>query len=111
MPSTRIKALVAIPVIAVILIGCRVLQPDDNLSCQQRSVLAEASGDSLLREGLEEQARDAYIRAALLRIPEDSLRARLVWKAAESSDSPSVITAQLLLERLDSLAPYRLTLK
>ncbi len=107
MPSTRIKALVIIPVIAAILIGCRVLQPDDNLSCQQRSVLAEASGDSLLLEGLEEQARDAYIRAALLRIPEDSLRARLVWKAAGSSDSPSVITAQLLLERSDSLAPYR----
>ena len=91
----------------MVLIGCRVLQPDDNLSCQQRSILAEASGDSLLREGLEEQARDAYIRAALLRIPEDSLRAGLVWKAAGSSDSPSVITALLLLERSDSLAPYR----
>ncbi|MCK5117753.1 MAG: transglycosylase SLT domain-containing protein [Candidatus Aegiribacteria sp.] len=107
MPSIRIKALVIIPLLAAILIGCRVLQPDDNLSCQQRSILAEASGDSLLREGLEEQARDAYIRAALLRVPEDSLRARLVWKAAGSSDSPSVITAQLLLESSDSLGPYR----
>ena len=111
MPSTGIKLPGIILLIAAALIGCRALQPDenhiDNLSCRQRSILAEASGDSLLREGLEEQARDDYLRAALLRTLEDSLRASLVWKAAGSSDSPSVITAQMLLEQSDSLAPYR----
>jgi len=107
LPSTGIKALVYIPVIAVLLTGCRVRQPDENLSCLQRSIIAEASGDSLLREGLGEQAREAYIRAALLRVSEDSLRLDLAWKAAGSSDSPSIITAQLLLEKPDSLAPYR----
>lgn len=93
------------------LFGCRVLQPDenqvDNDSCLERSLLAEAAGDSLLRQGLGEQARDAYLRAALLRPQEDGMRASLVWKAAASSDSPSEITAQLLLEQSDSLAPYR----
>lgn len=70
-------------------------------------MLAEASGDSLLQAGMKGQAREDYLRAALLRTPEDSLRACLIWKAAGSSDLPSVLTAQLLLELTDSLAPYR----
>jgi len=107
LPSTRNKSGGIVLLIVALVIGCRALQSDENLSCQQRSVLAEASGDSLLREGLEELARDAYIRAALLRTPEDSLRIPLVWKAAGSSDSPSIITALMLLESSDSLAPYR----
>ncbi|MEN8209531.1 MAG: hypothetical protein ABFR50_09810, partial [Candidatus Fermentibacteria bacterium] len=107
MQSTGNKLAGIFVLITAVAIGCRVLQPDENLSCRQRSILAEASGDSLLSEGLEEQARDAYVRAALLRIPEDTLRADLVWKAAGCSDSHSVITAQLLLEYQDSIAPYR----
>ncbi|MBD3278288.1 MAG: transglycosylase SLT domain-containing protein, partial [Candidatus Aegiribacteria sp.] len=42
-----------------------------------------------------------------LRTPGDSVRNELVWKAASVSDSMSVLTAQLLLESSDSLAPYR----
>ncbi|MCD4701400.1 MAG: transglycosylase SLT domain-containing protein [Candidatus Aegiribacteria sp.] len=111
MPSTGNKHAVIVLLLAVALIGCRTLQPDenhvDNLSSLERSILAEFSGDSLLREGLEEQARDAYLRAAMLRTQQDTLRASLVWKAAGSCDLPSLITAQLLLEQSDSLAPYR----
>ncbi|MCD4775600.1 MAG: transglycosylase SLT domain-containing protein [Candidatus Aegiribacteria sp.] len=70
-------------------------------------MLAEASGDSLLQSGMEVRAREEYLRAVLLRTPEDSHRACLIWKAADSSDLPSVLTAQLLLELTDSLAPYR----
>ncbi len=70
-------------------------------------MFAEASGDSLQQAGMVDQAREEYLRAALLRTPEDSLRACLVWKAAGSSDLPSVLTSQLLLELTDSLAPYR----
>ncbi len=111
MPSTGVKPTGIILLIAAALFGCRALQPDenhiDNLSCHERSLLAEASGDSLLSEGLKEEARDAYLIAALLITQEDSLRNGLVWKAAGSSDFPSLITAQLLLEQSDSLAPYR----
>lgn len=104
--QARIFLLLLIP-----LISCTTLQPDgnqwDDMSQAERSRLAEAQGDSLAVSGLNNEAREYFIRAALLRVPGDSLRHDLVWKAAEVSDASSVICAQLLLEQTDSLAPYR----
>jgi len=111
LPGTGVKFLRFILIVSFILIGCRTVQPDENyhgdLSCEQRSLEAEEYADSLLHAGSEDQAREAYLRAALLRNPDDFLRAELVRKAAASSDSPSILTAQMLLENPDSLAPYR----
>lgn len=87
--------------------GCRTVQPEDEQTCTERSLMAESRGDSLLQLGIEDGAREAYLRAALLRSTEDSLRHCLAWKAADVSDSPSLLTAQLLLEQTDSIAPYR----
>ena len=96
---------------SISLIGCTTLQPDgnqpDDLSLEQRSCLAETCGDSLAVIGLNDEARGCFIRAALLRTPEDSLRHDLIWKAADISNASSVICAQLLLEQTDSLAPYK----
>lgn len=106
MPGTGPRAL--IPVLLLCLAaGCRTVQPEEQLSGTERSLAAESSGDSLLRLGIEDEAREAYLMAALLRSTEDSLRHSLAWKAAGVSDSPSLLTAQLLLERTDSLTPYR----
>jgi TolA-binding protein len=109
--STEAKTSLSILFLALLLIGCRTVQPDENnlenLSCEQRSIIAEGIGDSLLVEGLNDQAREEYLRAALLRTPGDTLRTAMVWKAADADDSPSILTAQLLLEHPDSLAPYR----
>lgn len=77
------------------------------MSQEQRSYLAETCGDSLAAIGLYDEARECFIRAALLRTPEDSLRSDLIWKAADVSDASSIICAQLLLEQTDSLAPYK----
>jgi len=111
LPNTGFRILRFIPFVAFAIIACSTFQSDINqpggMSCRQRSELAEATGDSLLRAGMREEARETYLRAALLRVPEDSLRGVLVWKAAGCSDSPSVLTAQMLLEQPDSLAPYR----
>ncbi len=111
MPNTGIKYSSFILLIVSALLGCRALQPDENhvenLSSEQRSIIAETSGDSLLLAGFPEQARDEYLRAALLRTQFDSLRAPLVWKAAETSDSQNLLLANLLLEQPDPIAPFR----
>ena len=94
-------------VLTLCLAGCRTVQPEDETSCVERSFQAEALGDSLLSGGMGEGAREAYLRAALLRDRGDPSRSRLAWKAAGASDIPSLLTAQLLLENSDSLTPYR----
>ncbi|MBN2587440.1 MAG: transglycosylase SLT domain-containing protein [Candidatus Fermentibacteraceae bacterium] len=105
MPSTE-NRLLPLTLLLCALCGCGTVQPDDDLSCSERSLIAESRGDSLVIAGRGEAARDEYIRAALLRAQDDSLRWELSWKAALASPSRSLITAQLLLERPDSLAPY-----
>lgn len=111
MRSTDRTLRVLLLITSISLIGCTTLQPDgnqpDDLSFEQRSCLAETCGDSLAVIGLNDEARGCFIRAALLRTPEDSLRHDLIWKAADVSDASSVICAQLLLEQTDSLAPYK----
>lgn len=103
--------LVALIIPVLCLSACRSIQADvehyDQLSQSERSLRVEETGDSLAASGFSEDARNCYITAALLRTPEDTLRNGLAWKAAEVSDTPSVLCAQLLLERPDSLAPYR----
>ncbi|MFO8182861.1 MAG: transglycosylase SLT domain-containing protein [Candidatus Aegiribacteria sp.] len=106
MPGTGLRTLVPLLLLCLVA-GCRTVQPEDELTGPERSLMAESLGDSLLRLGREDEAREAYLRAALLLSTEDSLRQSLAWKAAGASDSPSLLTAQLLLEQTDSLAPYR----
>jgi len=111
LPVTGARPGLLFSLLLLLTAACRPVQPDENQSgggtAMERSVRAEALGDSLLAEDMASSARDSYVRAALLRRVEDPGRSRLVWKAAEALDSASVITAQLLLESSDSLAPYR----
>lgn len=106
MPSTGSRLLPPL-LLLLVLAGCRTVQPDETLSSVERSLLAEARGDSLLACGLGCEAREEYVRAALLRPQQDSIRCELVLKAADASRETDLITAQLLLENPDSLAPYR----
>lgn len=105
-PYTRLAAALAV-VIVVTACGTLSSENENDISCEERSLMVEAEADSFLQEGLGSPARNSYLRAALLRTPGDIARNSLVWKAAFVSDSMSVLTAQLLLESSDSLAPYR----
>jgi len=106
LPSTGSRLLKPL-FLLLALAGCRTVQPDETLSSTERSLLAEARGDSLLACGLGNEAREEYVRAALLRPLQDGIRCELARKAADASREMNLVTAQLLLETPDSLAPYR----
>ncbi len=94
-----------------VLAACTALQPDggssDDLTREERSLLASAEGDSLLDEGLCRQAAERYVYAALLLEPGTPQRGVLALRAASVTDTLNVTCANVLLEYPEPLNPYK----
>lgn len=86
------------------------MQPDggsgQDLTPQQRSLLASSEGDSLLEEGLRGPAAERYVHAALLLEPGNPERVAFAALAASITDTLDVTCANILLESPEPLAPF-----